>query len=182
MARKFGELRAKLSPASQARSEARAREILHEMALADVRNAFGMSQREVAVIMNINQPAVAKIERRSDVFVSTLRDYVAAFGGNLKLMAEFPQGSTELVLAGQTASNLSGALIKSCSYTLASEFSLDSSKRSHSPGSITPEIVSEGMRSRYETTTAGNSNAVSGIWFAAGRNAKSVFSNMYVGR
>jgi hypothetical protein len=42
--------------------------------------------------MKVNQPAVAKMERRADMYVSSLRSYIEAVGGRLKIVAEFPEG------------------------------------------------------------------------------------------
>ena len=52
-----------------------------------------MTQRAVGDVLNVNQPAVAKLERRADMYVSNLRAYIEAMGGRLNIVAEFPQGS-----------------------------------------------------------------------------------------
>ena len=90
MAKKFSELRAKMSPEAQARSAARAEATLVEMQLQELRKSRKVTQVEVAKEMKVEQAAVSKLERRDDMYVSTLREYVKALGGELKLVAAFP--------------------------------------------------------------------------------------------
>ncbi len=90
MTKKFDELRAKLPPEVQARSAAKAEAILVEMQLQELRKSRQVTQVDVARAMNIEQAAVSKLERREDMYLSTLRDYVRALGGELKLVASFP--------------------------------------------------------------------------------------------
>ena len=90
MAKKFGELRAKMSPEAQSRAAARAEAMLVEMQLQELRKARHVTQVEVAKAMSVEQAAVSKLERRDDMYVSTLREYVKALGGELKLVASFP--------------------------------------------------------------------------------------------
>lgn len=90
MARKFGELRAKMSTEAQARAAARAEAMLLEMQLRELRKSRHVTQVEVARAMSVEQAAVSKLERRDDMYVSTLREYVKALGGELKLVASFP--------------------------------------------------------------------------------------------
>jgi transcriptional regulator with XRE-family HTH domain len=104
MKRKFSELRDRMSPEARAESEQLASELRTAIALAELRMACGMSQAAVAQVLNVNQPAVAKLERRSDMYVSTLRGYVAAMGGELRLQARFPTGMTEIALPDSSSS------------------------------------------------------------------------------
>jgi transcriptional regulator with XRE-family HTH domain len=97
MARKFSELRAKMSPESQARSERLAAEMLAVMDLAELRRAQNLSQGEVAKRLDKGQPAVAKVESREDPHVSTVREYVEALGGRLDLVAHMPNNETILL-------------------------------------------------------------------------------------
>ena len=90
MAKNFNELRAKMSPEAQSRSAARAEAMLVEMQLQELRKTRQVTQVEVAKAMNVEQAAVSKLERREDMYVSTLREYVKALGGELKLVASFP--------------------------------------------------------------------------------------------
>ncbi len=86
----FNELRKKMSPEQRARVSAEARAIVATTELAEIRNARGVTQEELAGRMEKRQPAVSTLERRDDVLVSSLREYVGALGGRLRLYAEFP--------------------------------------------------------------------------------------------
>ena len=96
MAKNFRELRAKMSPAAQARSAARAEATLVEMQLQELRKSRDVTQVDLAKVMKIEQAAVSKLERREDMYVSTLRDYVKALGGELKLVASFPDAEIQV--------------------------------------------------------------------------------------
>jgi ribosome-binding protein aMBF1 (putative translation factor) len=89
MARKCSELRAQMSPESRARAEQGAKDLIAEMALAELRRALGFSQEELAGRMNVKQPSIAKLEQRTDMYVSTLRDHIHALGGELIVIARF---------------------------------------------------------------------------------------------
>jgi transcriptional regulator with XRE-family HTH domain len=96
MPRNFRELEAKMSPESRARGEAKARKMLAEMPLDELREARAMTQIHLAKILGVNQAAVSKMERRADMYVSTLQDFVRAMGGELKITARFPEGTVEI--------------------------------------------------------------------------------------
>ena len=91
MTRKFNDLRAAMSPEAQARSAARAEAMLLEIQLQALRKNRQLTQVEVARHMQVEQAAVSKLERREDMYVSTLREYVRALGGELKLIASVPE-------------------------------------------------------------------------------------------
>jgi transcriptional regulator with XRE-family HTH domain len=96
MARNFRELEAKMSPESRTRAEAKAKKMLAEMPLDELREAREMTQVHLAKILGVNQAAVSKLERRTDMYVSTLQDFVKAMGGELKIIARFPEGTVEI--------------------------------------------------------------------------------------
>lgn len=96
MVKKFSELRAKMSPDARAESKARANQMLVEMALAEMRRARGLSQEELANLLNVKQPSIAKLEQRTDMYISTLRDHIQALGGELILLARFPEGDVKI--------------------------------------------------------------------------------------
>ncbi len=96
MAKKFSELRAKMAPEAQSRSAARAEAMSVEMQLQELRKSRQVTQVEVAKVMNVEQAAVSKLERRDDMYVSTLREYVKALGGELKLVASFPDADIQV--------------------------------------------------------------------------------------
>ena len=96
MARKFTELRAKMSPASRARSEARAAKMIEEFALNDLRAARALTQTKMAELLDVSQSEISKIEKRTDMYVSTLAGYIAAMGGSLEIRAVFPDGDVRI--------------------------------------------------------------------------------------
>ena len=96
MAKKFSELRARMTPEAQARAAARAEAMLVQMQLQELRKTQGVTQVQVAQALGVEQAAVSKLERRDDMYVSTLRQYVQALGGELKLVASFPDGDIQV--------------------------------------------------------------------------------------
>ena len=80
-----------LSPEDQADVKKIANKIRAEyMTLQDVRKALELTQNDMAQSLQVRQVSVSKTENRSDLRLSTLRDYVSALGGDLKLVIEFP--------------------------------------------------------------------------------------------
>lgn len=96
MAKKFAELRAQMSPESQAYAEARAQVLLAEIPLNQLRQARGLSQKVLAEVLNVPLPSIAKMERRADMYISTLRSHIEAMGGQLEVIARFPDGSVKI--------------------------------------------------------------------------------------
>jgi DNA-binding XRE family transcriptional regulator len=90
----------KLSPAQRKKVEARAAQLIaEEMTLRELRRARKLTQVRVAKTLGITQDSVSRLEKRSDLLLSTLRKTVRAMGGNLSLVAEFPDRSP-VVLSG----------------------------------------------------------------------------------
>ena len=87
MARSLDQVIAGLPPARRAKIERRARELA---TLKDLRNAVERTQEELAAKLGVGQDTVSRIERRSDILLSTLRRYIQAMGGELELVARFP--------------------------------------------------------------------------------------------
>lgn len=87
-------LRAKiqsLSPERQAKIQAMANELISQkMTLRDLRQARQMTQVQVAQRLNIGQDAVSRMEKRTDLHISTLMEAVRAMGGELQLVVKFP--------------------------------------------------------------------------------------------
>nr|WP_062493525.1 XRE family transcriptional regulator [Gluconobacter potus] len=59
--------------------------------LRELRQIAGKAQAEIASTLNIKQPSVSQLEQQTDMYLSTLRSYVAAVGGELQLMVKLPQ-------------------------------------------------------------------------------------------
>lgn len=71
--------------------EAGAREMIaEEYSLRELRAARDRSQQQIAERLGVNQAAVSKLERRTDMYVSSLREYIKAMGGELEIVARFP--------------------------------------------------------------------------------------------
>ncbi len=92
----FEELRAKMSPAARAEARAKAREMMTEMLLAEIRKLVGLTQEEVAGAMGVTQPSLSKLENQDDMQVSTLRRLVEALGGQLEIIVHLPRGDIRL--------------------------------------------------------------------------------------
>jgi transcriptional regulator with XRE-family HTH domain len=97
MARKYKELQAKMDPASLADNKRRVREELQRMALEELRGARQLTQTDMAEMLGVPQSSISRIERRADMYLSTLRDYVHAVGGELRIQAVFPDGGTVVI-------------------------------------------------------------------------------------
>ena len=90
----------KLSPPQRKKVEARADELIaEEMTLRELRHARKLTQVRMAKTLGITQDSVSRLEKRSDLLLSTLRKTVQAMGGNLSLVAEFPDRAP-VVLSG----------------------------------------------------------------------------------
>jgi transcriptional regulator with XRE-family HTH domain len=74
----------------------RTRKLLGELLISEVRKLAGKSQRQVARELGIKQPSLSKLEKQSDMQISTLRRIVAALGGELEVVAKFPKGSVKI--------------------------------------------------------------------------------------
>ena len=90
----------KLRPAQRKRVETRAAELIaEEMTLRELRTARKLTQVRMAKSLGVTQDSVSRLEKRSDLLLSTLRRTVQAMGGNLSLVAEFPDRAP-VVLSG----------------------------------------------------------------------------------
>ena len=88
----FNELTKGFSKERRERIDAVKAELLAELPLHELRQALKITQKDLANQLNVNQPAVSKLEQRTDMYVSSLRSYIEAAGGRLKIVAEFPEG------------------------------------------------------------------------------------------
>ena len=96
MARKFEGLREGMSPDRRARNEAAALLLSVAMDLAELREAKDITQEALAAKLDIAQSNVSRLERRADMLVSTLSEVVRALGGELQLIATFPDGAVRI--------------------------------------------------------------------------------------
>ncbi|MEX2524871.1 MAG: XRE family transcriptional regulator [Gammaproteobacteria bacterium] len=92
MARKFSELKNRMSRDARNKADKHTRDILAEMPLLELRRAKALSQEQLAELLHIKQASVSKLERRTDMYIRTLRSYIEAMGGTLEINAVFPEG------------------------------------------------------------------------------------------
>ncbi len=104
MANKFSDLRSRMSPQAQARAGTKAQAMLAEMPLNELRQARGLSQKMLAEVLNVQQPSIAKMEKRTDMYLSTLRSHIEAMGGQLEVVARFPDGAVKISNFGDLGS------------------------------------------------------------------------------
>ena len=96
MAKKFSELRAKMPIEAQQESERRFREMMEEIPLEQLRRARKLTQEQLAETLNLNQSSISKLEKRTDLYLSTLANFVAAMGGELEIRVVFPDKTMKL--------------------------------------------------------------------------------------
>jgi predicted XRE-type DNA-binding protein len=97
MAKSFDELvQRTTSKRTRDRAAARTKELLSELVMSELREMTGKSQTEVATILGMKQPSLSKLEKQSDMQISTLKKIVTALGGELEVLAKFPQGAIKL--------------------------------------------------------------------------------------
>src|SRR5256886_13515179 len=88
----------KLSPAERKKVQDRAAELIAEqMSLRDLRKARKLTQARVAKALGVTQDSVSRLEKRSDLLLSTLRKTVKAMGGDVRIIAEFPDRAPVLL-------------------------------------------------------------------------------------
>lgn len=85
-----------VTPERQRANDAEVKRIIAEMPLHELRRARAFSQVSLARTMEVTQPSISRIENEADIYVGTLRDYVQAMNGRLRIVAEFPEGSYEI--------------------------------------------------------------------------------------
>lgn len=98
MATKFKKIRESMAPERQERIRKRTEELLDELPLQELRQARALSQEELAEVLGLNQATISKLERRTDMYLSSLRRFVEAMGGDLEITANFPEGRVRIQL------------------------------------------------------------------------------------
>ena len=98
MATKWRTIREKMDPERQEQIRKRTEELLAELPLQELRQARALSQQELAEVLGLNQATVSKLERRTDMYLSSLRRFIEAMGGELEISANFPEGKVRIQL------------------------------------------------------------------------------------
>jgi transcriptional regulator with XRE-family HTH domain len=97
MARSFQELvQRTTTKKTRLKAERRLEELLGEMLLSELRQMTGKSQRQLAAALGVKQPSLSKLERQTDMQISTLRKIIQALGGELEVLAKFPKGAIRI--------------------------------------------------------------------------------------
>lgn len=94
--RSFATLRAQMSDAALAEADALAARLDKDMDLAELRRARSLSQAELAQTLGVGQGSVAKIEKRADMYISTLSRFIEAMGGEMEIVARFPDHTVKI--------------------------------------------------------------------------------------
>jgi DNA-binding transcriptional regulator YiaG len=89
---KWAELKAQMKPEVRAAAEADARQLSEELHLSQLRKARGLTQEALAELLDVSQAEVSKMERRTELYVGTLRKFIEAMNGQLVLAARFDDG------------------------------------------------------------------------------------------
>jgi transcriptional regulator with XRE-family HTH domain len=97
MPRNFKELQAKMDSADRSDNRQRVRDELKRMALDELRSARQLTQADMAEMLDVPQSSISRIERRADMYLSTLRNYIHAMGGVLQIQAVFPDGGSVVI-------------------------------------------------------------------------------------
>ncbi len=80
--------------------------MLAELPLRELRRARALSQAAMAELLGASQPEVSKIEHRTDMYLSTLRRFVEAMGGELDVIARFPDGAVRITQLSELAESV----------------------------------------------------------------------------
>ena len=97
MAKSFKKLRDKMSPEARERVDRRVRETLLEMMLQELRQkVLGKTQTQLAALLEVTQGAISQLEGRQGILLSRLAKYVRALGGDLELIAHFPDSDVRI--------------------------------------------------------------------------------------
>jgi transcriptional regulator with XRE-family HTH domain len=96
MSKPFNTLRKKMSATAQKAAAEKTQQMLKEMPLNELRQAHQMSQERLAELLSTKQANVSRMERRTDMYISTLRSYIEAMGGELDIIARFPDGEVHI--------------------------------------------------------------------------------------
>lgn len=97
MAKSLNSLLAKVSPEVKAEANRKAAQLLSEMTLSELRKSREITQSTVADTLGLKQANISQLEKRDDVYVSTLRNYLKAIGGQLDLVVRFKDGEEVII-------------------------------------------------------------------------------------
>lgn len=96
MTKAFSDLRLCMTPEAQLCAQAKTEHLLAEIPFHQLRYARELSQQTLSDGLNVQQLSISKLERRADMYLSTLRSHIQAMGGDLEIVARFPQGTVKI--------------------------------------------------------------------------------------
>jgi len=96
MSKPYSILREKMKPAARKKAAEKTKILLNAMPLQELRHARNLSQEQLAQTLSVKQAAVSKLEKRTDMYISTLRNFIKAMGGDLGIIATFPDRSVQI--------------------------------------------------------------------------------------
>jgi DNA-binding transcriptional regulator YiaG len=108
--RSFGELIAKMPRKAQEEIKRGTAKILAEMELAELREALQIRQTDLAQTLKTTQAAVSRLERRGNITIGSLKDYIKALGGRLELNAVLPGHTVRIAHALKGGADLTGRI------------------------------------------------------------------------
>jgi DNA-binding XRE family transcriptional regulator len=96
MAHKWKDIRRKLSPEQEEETRRYVKAVVESVKLNQLREARKLTQSNLASLLGVNQGSVSKMEKRTDMYISTLRSFIQAMGGELQIRAVFPEGEVAI--------------------------------------------------------------------------------------
>jgi DNA-binding XRE family transcriptional regulator len=96
MAHKWKDIRRTLSPEQEEATRQYVKSVVEAVTLNQLREARSLTQANLASVLGVNQGSVSKMEKRTDMYISTLRNFIQAMGGQLQIKAVFPEGEVEI--------------------------------------------------------------------------------------
>ena len=96
MSKPYSILRQEMKPAARKKAAEKTKAMLAAMPLQELRQARSLSQEQLARTLSVKQAAVSKLEQRTDMYISTLRNFIKAMGGDLEIVARFPDGTVRI--------------------------------------------------------------------------------------
>jgi len=97
MAKSLNNLLGKISPEVKSEANKKAAQLLAEMTLSELRKSREITQSTVADTLGLKQANISQLEKRDDVYISTLRNYLKAIGGHLDLVVRFNDGEEVII-------------------------------------------------------------------------------------
>ncbi len=96
MAKSFNKLREKMTPEAREKAKLKAAQLMEDMPLYELREARKLSQERIGEILGKRQSNISRLEKNTDMYISTLKSYIEAMGGTLDIVARFPDGSVKI--------------------------------------------------------------------------------------